>query len=327
MRVGIVTDSAATLPPELASGNEVAIVPMEVTINGRSNGDRRVPLQEVLRHLDDGVRTSSPSPGRFSSAIAAAEDGGGVLVLTVARSMSGTFQVASLAARRAGGPTEVLDTGTAAGGQAADAGALAPLAAAGPVRAARRRPARPGAGRGGAAPGGGQGGGVPGDGVHRRVRRRDGGPHRSGPDRPGLVVGAGGVRGTPKGCPGGSGGVRGTPRGCPGGSGPGGSGGLADARTGGPDGHPAARRAADPERVQPVVPSWPAGGLHRPADDRGGPALGGGAHLGAGDRAGRHRPGAVRHLPRPALADGLPPLLAGLRDRGPGAARLPRALT
>src|SRR6266545_3808077 len=91
MTVGIVTDSAATLPPELASG------------------DRRVPLQEVLRHLDDGVRTSSPSPGRFSSAIAAAEDGGGVLVLTVARSMSGTFQVASLAARRAGGPTEVLE--------------------------------------------------------------------------------------------------------------------------------------------------------------------------------------------------------------------------
>src|SRR6266545_878589 len=114
MTVGIVTDSAATLPPELASG------------------DRRVPLQEVLRHLDDGVRTSSPSPGRFSSAIAAAEDGGGVLVLTVARSMSGTFQVASLAARRAGGPTEVLDTGTAAGGEG-----LVVLAAARAARAGR----------------------------------------------------------------------------------------------------------------------------------------------------------------------------------------------
>ena len=117
MRVGIVTDSAATLPPELATGNQVAVVPMEVTIAGRSNGDRRVPLQEVLRHLDDGVRTSSPSPGRFSSAIVGAQAGDGVLVLTVARSMSGTFQVASLAARRAGGPTEVLDTGTAAGGE------------------------------------------------------------------------------------------------------------------------------------------------------------------------------------------------------------------
>src|SRR6266540_2826261 len=145
MTVGIVTDSAATLPPELASGNEVAIVPMEVTINGRSNGDRRVPLQEVLRHLDDGVRTSSPSPGRFSSAIAAAEDGGGVLVLTVARSMSGTFQVASLAARRAGGPTEVLDTGTAAGGEGLVVLAAARAARAGGRGPAGRHPRRPAA--------------------------------------------------------------------------------------------------------------------------------------------------------------------------------------
>jgi fatty acid kinase fatty acid binding subunit len=132
MRVGIVTDSAATLPPELASGNEVAVVPMEVTIAGRSNGDRRVPLQEVLRHLDDGVRTSSPSPGRFTSAIDDVQGGDGVLVLTVARSMSGTFQVASLAARRADGPTEVLDTGTAAGGEG-----LVVLAAARAARAGR----------------------------------------------------------------------------------------------------------------------------------------------------------------------------------------------
>ncbi|HEV8163098.1 MAG TPA: hypothetical protein VGR74_01380, partial [Actinomycetota bacterium] len=34
----------------------------------------------------------------------------------------------------------------------------------------------------------------------------------------GCPGGSGGVRGTPRGCPGGSGGVRGTPRGCPGGS-------------------------------------------------------------------------------------------------------------
>jgi DegV family protein with EDD domain len=131
MRVGIVTDSAATLPPELASGNEVEVVPMEVTIAGRSNGDRRVPLREVLRHLDDGVRTSSPSPGRFISAIKRAQAGGGVLVLTVARSMSGTFQVASLAARRADGPIEVLDTGTAAGGEGLVVLAAARAAAAG----------------------------------------------------------------------------------------------------------------------------------------------------------------------------------------------------
>lgn len=131
MRVGIVTDSAATLPPELASGNEVEVVPMEVTIAGRSNGDRGVPLREVLRHLDDGVRTSSPSPGRFITAVKQAQAGAGVLVLTVARSMSGTFQVATLAARRADGPAEVLDTGTAAGGEGLVVLAAARAAAAG----------------------------------------------------------------------------------------------------------------------------------------------------------------------------------------------------
>jgi DegV family protein with EDD domain len=115
--VAIVTDSAATLPPELAEDNRVSVVPMEVTIGGRSNGDRVVRLEEVLRHLNDGVRTSSPSPGRFLSAIGGAQRGDGVLVLTVARSVSGTYQAASLAARRSPGPVEVLDTGTAAGGE------------------------------------------------------------------------------------------------------------------------------------------------------------------------------------------------------------------
>ncbi len=129
--VAIVTDSAATLPPELAEDNRVSVVPMEVTIGGRSNGDRVVRLEEVLRHLNDGVRTSSPSPGRFLSAIGGAQRGDGVLVLTVARSVSGTCQAASLAARRSPGPVEVLDTGTAAGGEGLVVLAAARAAAAG----------------------------------------------------------------------------------------------------------------------------------------------------------------------------------------------------
>ncbi len=129
--VAIVTDSAATLPSELAVDNRVSVIPMEVTIGGRSNGDRLVPLEEVLRHLHDGVRTSSPSPGRFSSAIGGAQRGDGVLVLTVARSMSSTYQAASLGARRSRGPVEVLDTGTAAGGEGLVVLAAARAAAAG----------------------------------------------------------------------------------------------------------------------------------------------------------------------------------------------------
>jgi DegV family protein with EDD domain len=130
--VAIVTDSAATLPPDLAAGNRVSVVPMEVTSGGRVLGnDRLVSLEEVLRHLHDGVRTSSPSPGRFSSVIGSAQRGDGVLVLTVARSMSSTYQAASLAAKRSPGPVKVLDTGTAAGGEGLVVLAAASAAAAG----------------------------------------------------------------------------------------------------------------------------------------------------------------------------------------------------
>lgn len=122
MTVGIVTDGAASLPDELVRSHGVTVVPLEVSIGGRdaSNGER-VPLEEVVHHLRNGVRTSSPPPGRFAAAIERSRQGGdGVLVLTVARSMSSTYQAATLAARRAGasgGPVEVLDTRTAAGGQ------------------------------------------------------------------------------------------------------------------------------------------------------------------------------------------------------------------
>ncbi|HEX9343565.1 MAG TPA: DegV family protein [Actinomycetota bacterium] len=131
MTVAVITDGAASLPDELARDRGVTVVPLEVTIGGHAAGDGGpVPLEEVVRRLGDGVRTSSPPPGRFAAAIRRSQDqdqgrgGDGVLILTVARSMSSTYQAAALAARQAAGasgpgfgPVEVLDTGTAAGGQ------------------------------------------------------------------------------------------------------------------------------------------------------------------------------------------------------------------
>jgi DegV family protein with EDD domain len=128
MSVAVITDGAASLPDELARERGVTVVPLEVTIGGHAaNNGGPVPLEEVVRRLGDGVRTAGPPPGRFAAAIqrsqgqGAGRDGDGVLILTVARSMSSTYQAAALAARRAAGPglgpVEVLDTGTAAGGQ------------------------------------------------------------------------------------------------------------------------------------------------------------------------------------------------------------------
>ena len=96
MTVAVVTDGAASLPDDLACSHGVTVVPLELTSGGR---------------------TSSPPPGRIAAAIERGQNGDGVVVLTVARSMSSTYQAATLAARRAPGPVEVLDSGTAAGGQ------------------------------------------------------------------------------------------------------------------------------------------------------------------------------------------------------------------
>jgi DegV family protein with EDD domain len=119
MTVSIVTDSAAALPPELAARHDVTVVPMWLTIGGESihEGDR--PLSEVLG--DERVSTSGPTPGEFATAIGERASDDGVLVLTIAASMSGTHEAAVLAAREVGdaaGRVRVVDTETAAGAEA-----------------------------------------------------------------------------------------------------------------------------------------------------------------------------------------------------------------
>jgi DegV family protein with EDD domain len=128
--VAVVTDGAASLPPGLAASYRVTVVPLEVAVAG---GEARpTSLEELLPHLGDGVRTASPTPGRLAAAIRGCQEGDGVLVLTVARSVSSVYQAACLAARQASGPVRVLDTGTAAGAQG-----LVVLAAARAARAGR----------------------------------------------------------------------------------------------------------------------------------------------------------------------------------------------
>jgi DegV family protein with EDD domain len=117
MTVAIITDGAASLPADLAEHEHVTIVPLQVTVAGRDTiGDPR-DAGELGRWLAAGVRTSGPSPGQFLAALGECGGTDGTLLLTVARSMSGTYQAATIAAERASGRVQVLDTGTAAGGQ------------------------------------------------------------------------------------------------------------------------------------------------------------------------------------------------------------------
>jgi DegV family protein with EDD domain len=69
--------------------------------------------------VEPDVTTSAPTPGEFETAIKETRaNGGGVVVLTIASSMSATHQAALVAAQSVGGPVRVVDTQTAGGAEA-----------------------------------------------------------------------------------------------------------------------------------------------------------------------------------------------------------------
>lgn len=129
MPVAIVTDSAAALPPEILARGDITVVPMWLTIGGESfhDGDRPLDLDEIT----GPVTTSGPTPGEFAAAIGAVARPEGVLVLTISKQMSSTYESAVLGARDAAVPVRVLDTETAAGAQALVVLAAADAAATG----------------------------------------------------------------------------------------------------------------------------------------------------------------------------------------------------
>jgi DegV family protein with EDD domain len=127
--VGVVVDSAASLPAEVVDDAGLQIVPLLLTLGERRLEDGEVGLDEVVAD-PEGFSSSGPTPGQFATAIEAADQGAGVVVLTVAHTMSSTFDSARLAVQDAGDRAAVVDTQTAAGAEG-----LVALAAA---RTARR---------------------------------------------------------------------------------------------------------------------------------------------------------------------------------------------
>ncbi len=116
MTVAIVTDSAAALPADLAARHRITVVPMWLSIRGQSVREGERPLSELLG--DERVSTSGPAPGEFAAAIEPRLTDDGVLVLTIASTMSGTHEAATVAARQLGDRVRVVDTATAAGAEA-----------------------------------------------------------------------------------------------------------------------------------------------------------------------------------------------------------------
>jgi DegV family protein with EDD domain len=120
MTVAIITDSACSLPADVAARAGVRVVPLHLHVGDTAYLDGELALDELVERLGDGVTTAGPSAGEFVVAIEAAfaDGASAVLVLTISASMSSTFAAARLAASEVTtGPVIAFDTGTAAGAQ------------------------------------------------------------------------------------------------------------------------------------------------------------------------------------------------------------------
>lgn len=121
MTIAIVTDGGASLPAAADRSGDVTVVPLRVltgAVSGATPAALASPptLAEVLAASPGTVRTSCPAPRSYLEAFEGCH-ADGVLVCTVAAQLSGSYQAAVTAARRARVPVRVIDTGSAAGGQ------------------------------------------------------------------------------------------------------------------------------------------------------------------------------------------------------------------
>jgi DegV family protein with EDD domain len=115
-RVAIITDSAASLPAELAARMGVIVVPQQLVLAGRSGDEEDIPPGELAAALRAGAEASTsppPSPAFFwayQDAIAGGADE--IVSLHVSERLSATCEMARVAAAQVQVPVRVIDSGT-----------------------------------------------------------------------------------------------------------------------------------------------------------------------------------------------------------------------
>ena len=115
-RIAIVTDSTASLPPEVAEERGITVVPLQVVIGGTSydegaEGATPDAISAALKEWTP-VTTSRPTPAVMLEAYRALAAQGVKQILSIHLSadMSGTFESAQLAAKEAPIPVTAIDT-------------------------------------------------------------------------------------------------------------------------------------------------------------------------------------------------------------------------
>ena len=116
-KVAVVTDSTASVPAEVASEHGIVVVPLQVVIGARAYDDGIDPeaspanVAEALRQFLP-VSTSRPSPALLLETYerAAAEGAEEIVSVHVSAEVSGTYESALLAARKAPVKVHVVDS-------------------------------------------------------------------------------------------------------------------------------------------------------------------------------------------------------------------------
>lgn len=106
-KIKIMTDSSVQLTPEEVQKYDITVVPLNLTIDGKSYVDgvdiTRQEFVEKMKQSNELPKTSQPPIGRFVEVINdLTADGSEVIGIFLARSLSGTIEAASQAADIAG---------------------------------------------------------------------------------------------------------------------------------------------------------------------------------------------------------------------------------
>ena len=97
MTVALITDSAASLPPDAVAACGITVVPLHLLCDGRDIKDGEIPYSAAVERITadpKSVTTSAPSPGEFLAAMDGVRGADELVVVTVASHMSATYKAA-----------------------------------------------------------------------------------------------------------------------------------------------------------------------------------------------------------------------------------------
>ena len=118
MKIAIVTDSTADIPPEIVAQHQIQVVPAIIVIDGQNvedgEGISRSEFYERMPNMRTHPTTSTPSAGTFHKVYKKLIDAGmqAILSLHVASPLSGIFNTAKMAALEFGDKVHVFDSGS-----------------------------------------------------------------------------------------------------------------------------------------------------------------------------------------------------------------------